>query len=152
MASTGHSPPRSPDEWIQLAKRELGNLSGSYKGKLSNDAKVMYALMATEHVLKALIWKHEKWNEWPRTGKGGLNFLYKHDLKAMLDRVKLTSKLEASPEHRASWQVLLNAAVKQSRYSPMSLSDNEANEVAKCTRHPDIGVVPWLLNRYRETR
>ena len=142
----------SPDDWITICKRELSNLSGAYKGNLSNDAKIEHALRATETALKAIIWKHEGWNEWPGKDRKGTQFLYRHNLDTILDRAGLRTRLQLSPPHRASWQVLVNAVTKQHRYSPTAPSDAEANAVAKCARHPDTGVVPWLLKQYRKMK
>ena len=150
MAAPSHEGPNSPDGWITIAERELRNLRGSYVAKLSNDAKVDHALRATEAVLKAIIWKHEGWLTWPSKVKKQTNFLYKHNLDVLLDRCGMRTRLQMSLDHNASWQVLVNALVKQSRYSPTPPSDSEANAVARSTRHPDIGVVPWLLKHYRK--
>lgn len=152
MASSGHEGPKSPDDWILIAERELKNLSGSYKAKLSNDAKVDHALKATEAVLKAIIWKHEGWTDWPPRRQKRTDFLYRHNLDTFLDRCGLRTRLQANPNHKASWQVLVNAVTKQARYSPTLPSDAETNAVAKSTRYPDTGVVPWLLKHYRKMK
>ncbi len=150
MAQSGHSPPTSADDWIGVARRELRNLRGAYIGQLSNDAKVDHALKATEAVLKAIIWKQHGWSSWPGKTKG-YKFLYNHDLQTMLDHCgSLRSRLRLSAHHWISWQVLANAVLKQSRYSPTPPPDAEAHEVAKSARHPDKGIVPWLLARYHE--
>lgn len=149
MPSSGHQPPASPDEWVTIAQRELRNLKGAYAGQQSNDAKVDHALMATEAMLKAIVWKREKWPTWPSKEKGK-KYLFNHKLDAMLDQSGLRERLKLNREQWASWQVLVNAVEKQHRYSPTIPSDDEANEVARATRHPDFGVVPWLQERYRE--
>ncbi len=147
MNKSGQAP-TSPDDWIAVAERELNNLKGSYFGNLSNDAKIDHALKATEAVLKAIVWKHEGWTSWPEKNQKATEFLYRHNLDAFLDRCGLRTRLQMSSTQKASWQVLVNAVTKQVRYWPTPPSDFEANDVAKCTRHPDTGIVPWLLNRY----
>ena len=149
MATNAHSPPGSPDEWISICERELQNISGAYQGKLSNDTKIDHALMATEAVLKAIIWKREGWTEWPKPRKG-IKALYNHQLEPMLDMTKLRPRLRVNAERWACWCVLVNASVKQHRYSPTAPSDDEANAVAKAARNIDDGIVPWLLECYRE--
>lgn len=147
--SRDHSPTKSSDDWIDICQRELSNISGSYLGKLSNDAKVDHALLAIESVLKAIIWKREKWAEWPKPRKG-IKYLYNHDIDAMLDKTGLRSRLRLDDDLWASWQVLANAVVKQHRYSPAPPPNDEANAIAKSARHPDVGVAPWLIERYHE--
>lgn len=149
MASSAHEPPGSPHEWAMIAGRELDNLKGSYAGGLSNDAKVDHALLATEAMLKAIIWQANGWAEWPSKVKG-LKYLFNHDLDAMMDQSGLRTRLRLNDAVWASWQVLINAVKKQHRYSPTVPSDEESNEVARATRHPDYGVVPWLQERYQE--
>lgn len=149
MASSGHEGPDSPDDWIKIAERELRNLRGSYVASLSNDAKVDHALRATEAVLKAIIWKHEGWKTWPPRSNKDTQFLYRHNLDILLDRAGMRTRLQMSRPHKASWQVLVNAVTRQSRYSPTPPSDSEANAAAKSTRHPDVGVGPWLLKHYQ---
>jgi hypothetical protein len=150
VTSTGHDAPKDPQDWIAIADRELGNLRGAYVGKLSHDAKIDHALMATEAVLKAILWKQMRWNSWPPPK--GFGYMLKHDLQRMLDATGLSVILQTSPEHFASWQVLLNAAVKRFRYSPNAPSEAEANEVSKCARFPDTGIVPWLKSHYETMR
>ncbi|HVJ52205.1 MAG TPA: hypothetical protein VM689_07075 [Aliidongia sp.] len=152
MKATGHEPPKSPEEWIEVATRELTNLRGSYLASLSNDAKVDHAVRAIEAILKAIIWKHENFQEWPKVGHKTFGFLFKHNLQAMLDHCGLRTRLRASGDHWASWATLVNAVERQARYSPTPSipSDEEANQVAKAVRHPDSGIVPWLLKRYHE--
>ena len=152
MASSKSRELTGPDDWITVAERELKNLSGSYRGRVSNDAKIDHALRATEGVLKAIMWKHEGWTEWPLKGRKETDFIYRHNLDTLLDRCGLRTRLQMSPPHRASWQILVNAVTKQYRYSLTPPSDAEANAVAKCTRFPDTGVVPWLLNYYHRMR
>src|ERR1700722_18807443 len=135
--SASHIPPASPDQWINVALRELDNIKGSYLGKLSNDNKVEHSLKATEAVLKAMSWKHNRWSMWPNNQKP-YKFLYSHNYEAMLDSTGIPRViLRLSAEHWASWSVLVNAALKQSRYSPTVPSDDEANEVVRSARHPD---------------
>ena len=153
MASVPHSPVQCPDDWVNIAVRELKNLKAAYKGEVSNDAKIDFALMATEAALKAIIWKlHEhkiEWKTWPnRSGK--YKFLYSHRYESFLKVTDLEEKLKLNNELWASWQALVNAARKQYRYSPERVSDVEANAVARSARHPDEGVVPWFLNEYRK--
>jgi hypothetical protein len=145
-----HQPPASSDDWIEIAKRELDNLSKAYRIRQTNDAKVDHAVRATEAALKALIWKYEGWAEWPSERGKKYKFLYGHKLDGMLDHTGLRSRLRTSAEHWASWQAIVNAVQKQPRYSPYLPSDAETNEVAKSARHPDVGIVPWLLQRYHE--
>ncbi|MGF1629155.1 MAG: hypothetical protein ACFCUT_06760 [Kiloniellaceae bacterium] len=151
MAPSVHNPPASADEWVIIAKRELSNLKGAYEAQQSNDAKVDHALMATEAILKAIIWKQHKWPKWPAKMKG-TKYLFNHSLDAMLDASCLRQRLRLDEELWLSWNVLTNAVQKQHRYSPTVPSDEEANEVARATRHPDFGVVPWLLERYQEIK
>ena|SRR5215208_7144726 len=143
--------PTSPDGWAALAKRELDNIGASYRGRVSNDAIVHHALMAVEFALKAHIWKDKRWREWPKRSKT-TSYLYTHDLDAMLKNCEriIQEALRARPERYLSWQVLLNASGKQMRYSDTPVSDVERNEIAKSARHPTEGVVPWLLDRYRQ--
>ena len=77
MANKQHAAPQSPDDWIAICERELRNVRGAYIGKLSNDTKVDHALLATEAVLKAIIWKLEKWDSWPAPRKG-VKYLFNH--------------------------------------------------------------------------
>lgn len=152
MNASPNPSPTSADEWIEICERELENLKRAYRGGLSNDVKIDHALRATEAVLKAIIWKHERWKKWPEKGQKGTEFLYRHNLDVLLERCGLRTRLQMSPPHRASWQVLVNAVTKQYKYSPAAPSDTETNAVAKCTRFPDTGVVPWLLEYYRNMR
>jgi hypothetical protein len=140
--------PKSPEDWIRVADRELGNIVGSYKGGLTGDAKIDHAVKATEAMLKATFWKFEKISAWPGKNVSQYNWLYKHNLDVFLDRCGLRTRLKANPALRASWQSLVNASVKQHRYLPNSPSDAEANEVVKSARHPDVGIVPWLKKQY----
>lgn len=149
MTSPLHSPPASPDDWVVICERELSNLSGAYYGKQSNDAKIDHALQATEAVLKAIIWKVKAWERYPNKTKGA-KYLYNHNLEAMLDQTGLRDRLRANDDLWASWKVLVNAVVKQHRYSPTVPTDDEANAVALSTRSIDEEVVPWLLKRYQE--
>lgn len=142
--------PRSPDGWVDLANRELANITGSYLGRVSNDAKIDHALRATECTLKACLWKTHKWLVWPARKKPYL-YLYNHDIAAMLAECgTLENELRLGAEHWLSWQVLVNAIEKQLRYSTTSVPDIEANSIIKSARHPDQGVIPWLLSRYRQ--
>lgn len=149
MNTPQHSPPVSPDGWIEICRRELKNISGAYHGELSNDAKIDHALQATEAVLKAIIWKSKKWLKYPGKSKGA-KYLYGHNLEAMLDQTGLRERLRANDDLWASWQVLGNAIIKQYKYSPNPPSDDEANAVALSTRSIDLGIVPWLLKHYQE--
>jgi hypothetical protein len=133
-----------------ICERELSNIKGAYRGRLSNDTKVDHCLRATEAILKAIIWKKQKWASYPKKGDKGHKYLYTHNLDAMLDQTNLRDRLRASQDLWTSWQVVTNAVLKQSKYSASTVSDNEANEVARSTRYPDTGVVPWLIARYRE--
>lgn len=141
--------PKHPDDWIAIADRELKNLKGSYEADQTNDAKIDHAVRAVEAALKAITWKHEKWTKWPPKSQKATHYLYKHNLDALLDRCGLRNRLQLSPDHRASWQVLINTATKQYRYSPNLPSDVETHAVAKSVRHPDTGIVPWLKRHYR---
>lgn len=149
MADSSHQPTASPDEWVLIATRELKNLSGSYAGGLSNDAKVECALKATEAMLKAIIWKKEKWPAWPKKTKGK-RYLFYHRIDEILKHTGLEQRLQDNRVIWPSWKVLVNVVGKQHRYSPTLPSNDEANEVSLATRHPDIGVVPWLHARYPE--
>lgn len=142
----------SPDDWIAICERELQSISKAYRGKLTNDAKIDHALRATEAALKAIIWKHERWDKWPERGQKATDFVYRHNLDTFLDRCGLRTRLQMSARHRASWQVLVNASTKQHKYSPEIPSDAETHAVAKCARFPDTGIVPWLLKYYRQMR
>ena len=144
--------PRSPSGWIEICERELKNLRAAYYGQLTNDVKIDHAIRAIEASLKAIIWRHEEWTEWPRRGQKETDFLYRHNLDTLLDRCGLRTRLQLSPPHNASWKVIVNACVKQHKYSNVTPSDTETNEVAKCARFPDTGVVPWLLNYYRNMK
>lgn len=137
---------------MAVANRELDNLSRSYTAKQSNDAKIDHAMRGTEAALKAIVWKHEGWTSWPQKGPKETDFLYRHNLDTMLDRCGLRTRLQMSAIHRASWNVLVNAAIKNARYSPHPLPDNETHAVAKAARHPDTGIVPWLKEYYRTMR
>jgi len=152
MTPAQHKPPQSHVDWVALADRELANLSGAYHGKLTNDAKIEHALKATEAMLKAIIWKKNRWNAWPeRAGK--YKFLYNHNYEVLLDHCgdSARSLLKMDDERWASWQALCNAALKQHRYSPENPSDAETNAVARAARYPDWGIVPWLKKLYRDT-
>jgi hypothetical protein len=144
--------PSCPDDWVKLAQRELGNLKSAYDGKASNDAKVDHAVQAVEYMLKAVLWKQRRWNDWPKRTEKGFKFLYGHDLEMMLAQCDISFRisLRISREHWASWRVIANTQLKQARYSLSPLSDAEANGVSKAVRYPDTGVVPWLLKRYHE--
>lgn len=150
MTSTS-PPPASPDGWIEICDRELTNLSRGYR-VLSNDAKIGHALAAVEATLKAIIWKHERWAEWPMRRNKDIDFLYRHNIEIMIDRCGLRTRLLHSKPHRASWNVIVNASVKQYRYSNEIPSDADTNAVVKCVRHPDNGVVPWLKEYYLSMR
>ena len=152
MAESAHVAPKGPEDWIEVADRELKNLIGAYHAHQSHDVKVDLALKATEAVLKAIVWKHEGWAEWPKKGNKSFKFLFGHNLEAMLDHTGLRTRLRAKAEYWASWRVLVNAGERQARYSPNAglPTESETNEVAKAARHPDTGIVPWLLKRYRE--
>lgn len=143
-----HDLPKSSEDWIKMSDRELDNISGSYKGGVSNDAKIYHAIMATEAMLKALYWKLEGLTEWPSKSDPNYRFLYKHQLDVLLDKCNRRTKLRTNVELWSSWQTLLNASVKAHRYLPDLPSDEEVNEVAKSARHPDVGVVPWLKRQY----
>jgi hypothetical protein len=80
MRNPNHTPPASPDEWIQIAERELDNLSKAYTSGQSNDAKIDHAIRAVEATLKAIIWKQEGWPEYPRERNKNFKFLYGHKL------------------------------------------------------------------------
>jgi hypothetical protein len=151
MTNTAHVPASSPDDWVAVADRELKNLTGAYKGGLTNDAKIEHALKATEAMLKAVIWKRHGWSKWPARERG-TKFLYGHNYPAMLENCGpgIRERLRLSPEHWAAWQVLSNAVLRQARYSPENPSDAETNAVAKAARFPDWGIVPWLKKLYRE--
>ena len=144
-----HLPPASPDDWVTICERELQNISGAYRGQLSNDTKIDHQLKATEAFLKDIIWKNKKWDKYPNKTKGN-KYLYNHNLEAMLDQTGLRQRLRANEDIWLSWQVLVNVIVKQHRYSPSVPTNDEANEVALSTRSIDLGVVPWLLERYQE--
>ncbi len=151
MASAPHAPATKPDDWIAVATRELRDLTAAYTGKATANAKCDHAVRAVEAALKAVLWKRNKWPKWPGKEKG-FKYLYNHNLEAMLDQCgqDLRDRLQASADHLVSWRVLVNAVVKHYRYSVTPPSDAEANEIAKSCRHPDLGVVPWLLKRYQE--
>lgn len=144
----GPRQPRQPDDWIRICERELANIAGTYKGHVSNDVKIDCALKAIEAVLKAIIWKHEGWIGWP-ANKKGFHFLYLHNLEGLLDHSGLRSRLRLSTAQWASWQVIINASLRHSRYSPDTPTDAEAHDVARSARYPDTGVIPWLLRNYR---
>jgi hypothetical protein len=151
MAGPEHSPPAAPDDWISLCQRELQNVRASYVGKGSNDTKIDHSLKALEAILKAIIWKKQGWEKWPKPSKG-YKYLFNHDLDAMLDQSGLRPRLRADPILWPSWQTLMNVAVKQYRYSPTQPSDDVANEVAKIVRDPDTGIVTWLTARFQEMK
>lgn len=91
-----------------------------------------------------------KWETWPKRQKP-LLYLYNHDMEAMLSACgTLEADVRSSSEHWLSWQVLVNAIEKQLRYSTMPMPDIEANGIIRSARHPDKGVIPWLLVRYRQ--
>lgn len=142
---------QSPDDWIAIADRELRNISGSYLGKVSNDARIDHALRATEAMLKAILWKHHKWPRWPHNQKG-TKFLYRHDLQHLLDQCpeELRNALRLDREVYASWQTLKLGSLMQARYSPEAVSDSDANPIIKAARGYDYGVVPWLRKRYQQ--
>ncbi len=157
MASPPPPPPRFPhptcsDDWVKLADRELANLKAAYAGNASNDVKVDHAVQAVEFMLKAILWKHHRWNAWPKRVDKGFKFLYAHDLEMMFAQCDPQMKVAMmiSRQHWASWRVIANTQLKQARYSLTHLSDDDANAVSKAVRFPDTGVVPWLLKRYRE--
>lgn len=137
----------SPDEWITIADRELTNISGSLLGKVSNDNVIQCALLATEAVLKAIIWKREGWSKWPGKTKH-TRYLYYHELEIMLEKSGAEDSLLSSPGRLASWNTLVNANAKQARYSPAPTQDAEAWAVAKSARGLDEGVIPWLKRHY----
>ena len=141
-----HSPCTTPDEWIVLANRELDNIAASYRGRATNDAKCDFALRSVEFALKAILWKTHKATEWPKRNRK-TKWLYGHDLPRMLAECDpgLQQKLQQSAAHFASWKSLMNAIVMQYRYAVTPPADKEANEIARSARHPDEGVVPWLL-------
>ena len=137
----------SPDEWITIVDRELENISGSLKGKVSNDNVIQCALLATEAVLKAIIWKRERWSKWPGKTKH-TRYLYYHELDIMLEKSGAKVSLLSDPGRLASWDTLVNANAKQARYSPTPTRNAEAWAVAKSARDLDKGVVPWLKQHY----
>jgi hypothetical protein len=139
-----------PDEWVEIAERELDNLKKSYLGKISNDAKIDHALKATEAALKAVIWKTKKWNRWPSRKEGWR--LYQHDLAAMLTELpnSILFPMRQDLEVWNSWRVLANSSLKMSRYHSKAPTDDQANEIARCARHWDKGVATWLLKTYRK--
>lgn len=149
MAPRSHQAPATPDDWIAVCQRELQNLAKAYRAGLSNDTKVNHSLHATEAVLKAVVWRKERWPSWPKR-EGPYRYLYAHKFEMLLDNCGLREPLDGSPEHLASWKVLVNAQVKQWRYSSNSPSDDETNEIARSARHPDKGIVPWLMWHYRQ--
>jgi hypothetical protein len=127
-------------------------VSAAYRGKQSNDAKVDHALKATEAALKAVIWRTKKWDKWPPLRQKGAKYLYNHDFEPMLDNSGQRSRIRSSDELWASWRVLVNASLKQYRYSPTPPSDSETNSIVRSARDIDIGIVPWLLRHFRETK
>jgi len=119
---------------------------------MTNDVKVDHALKATEAALKAIIWKREKWPAWPKRERR-FKFLYGHNYEGMLDRTELRIHMQGNTVRWASWQTLVNAALKQYRYSPVLPTDRETHAIAKAARAiDDEGVVPWLLKRYAEIK
>lgn len=150
MALSGGSP-STPDDWVTIANREVQNITGSYRGQVSNDAKVTHALLGIEAMLKAILWKHHKWPTWPLKKKG-YKFLYGHNLQHMLDQCpdQLRNALWLSADHRASWQTLANASLVHVRYSPIDVSDDDANAIIKAARGLDTGMIPWLRDRYQK--
>lgn len=146
-ADSSFGPPKSADDWMRIADRELDDLKGCYTGGLSNEAKVQHAISATEAVLKAVFWKHRKLTEWP-PNRDTYKFLYKHNLDAFLDRCGLRTQLHDDKELWNSWRVLLSASAASGRYSPHRASDEYANQVARSVRHPDVGIVTWLKKIY----
>lgn len=144
-----HTPPQSPDDWILVAERALRNLKGSYKGGISNDAKIEFALAAVEAILKAIIWRKYGWNKWPDRNSS-YKWLYYHNCERLLNESDESITLKKNKKLWASWLTIVNVSKRQSRYSPIEVSDAEANQVAKSVRHPDVGIVPCLMKRYRK--
>ena len=141
--------PDTSDGWVDISDRELANVGASLRGKASHDAVIDHALRATETILKSLIWKRNGWSEWPRNS-GKNRYLYRHDLKHMLQETGFEDPLLANPERAASWQTLINANEKQHRYSQHIASDKVAWAVAKAARDLDKGVIPWLKRHYEK--
>lgn len=133
---------------MAIADRELKDIGGSLKGKVSNASVIQHALLATEAMLKAIIWKREGWARWPKKTKKN-RYLYYHDLEAMLENTGQRDKFLSDDERAASWRTLVNAGAKQFRYSPSSIPNSVAWSVARSARHPDWGVIPWLRQVYR---
>lgn len=141
--------PSSPDGWLEISDREIGNVSASLKGQASYDAVIDHALRAVEAALKALLWKQSDWTEWPKN-TGETRYLWHHDLQRMLRETGLEDGLLADPELAASWQTIINANEQQHRYSSHNVADKVAWAVAKAARDMDKGVVPWLRAKYQQ--
>lgn len=144
--------PSSPGGWITIAERELGNIKASLMGNASHDAAVHHALSAVEAALKAMIWQREGWKNGPgkqrKTKKSA--YLYRHEIDKLLKKSGLKDELMVDPERAASWSTILNASVKDFRYSPAEVEQTVAWAVARSARYLDWGVVPWLVRRFRE--
>jgi len=144
--------PRSHDDWIAIADRVIKNTPSPYLRDISNDKKITCAINATESALKDNIWLKFSWTQWPQKKNSQFRYLYYHDHEKMLKESSLSSQLLIDQELRASWRTLIGAYKKYHQYSPMPVPDAEANSVVRSARHPDYGVVPWLISSFRRNK
>jgi hypothetical protein len=147
---TNQDIPQCPEDWISIAERELSNISASYQGKVSGDSKIDHAVKATEAMLKAVLWKHEKFNSWPTKTDKVYKFVYSHNLDVFLEKCGLSARLKKDPKHWASWRTLVNASVNSPRYARTIPPEAVVNQIIKSARHPDVGIVPWLQAQFHK--
>ena len=145
--AAGDTEPRSSNEWIGIYNREFHNIGRSYRGSVSNDAKIGHALNAVEAILKAVIWKHNKWNSFPNN-RGKTSYLYHHNLEKMLKNSGVEEQILNDPDLSASWRTLTNANARQLRYKIKQPADKETHEVVRSARDIHTGIGPWLLKHY----
>lgn len=138
--------PESPDEWLRLAARELEDARIMLVGGGSPEAVYQHAGQSIENLLKALIWKRERWNMWPDSKREP--DLYRHNLNKMLRRAGLAEELEQNKDVAIAWRVVREWK-QQPRYAANSMPRKIALDMIRCVRHPDYGVYHWLIRRFQ---
>lgn len=142
------SDPQTPDDWIAIADREMKDARACLTGSGSPEGLYYHAGLAVEAALKAVIWKRKRWNSWPDSKSQP--DLYRHNLNRMMRLAGLEAELAEDPDVFVAWNVVREWR-QQPRYTPAPMPNKVALDMIRCVRHPDYGILPWLIQRYSRT-
>lgn len=111
------------------------------------EAAYYHAGMAVEALLKAYLWRLNRWTAHPT--RKIASYLYHHDLSEMMGRTGLINEIQQNPVIWASWQTV-RAWSHHPRYHDGDMPRAVALSMVGSVRHPDYGVFPWVLERYQK--